>query len=377
MATSISRALPCGHKSLVVACTLILSSTLIVPKANSAPKFATQFAVVPLGTLDNPGSSTVLRRVNSLGEAVKSFKSKNPHQASAAFIVSIAAGLDEITSEQATDFSALYGINDTGEVAGAINGPSSVLPFRAVRHTGFQLLPLLDQDTSGAAYGINDSGESVGFSGGTDGVRAVWWTRKGEVTGLPSLPNFTTTKALDINKKGDIVGYAGEADKVAVLWPSKGNIIPLDNLSTYTSSQAEGISDSGDIVGYASAFDPTAVRLRAVLWPAGSITPRDLGVLPGGSTSRARQVDTNGVVVGTSDSSVGNRAFIWTADTGMRDLNSLSTNPAIILVDALSINKQGAILAIGISTSDLPSGDSKDAEEHELPRQIVLLTPLN
>ena len=61
----------------------------------------------------------------------------------------------------------------------------------------------------------------------------------------------------------------------------------------------------------------------------------------------------------------------------MRDLNSLSTNPAIILVDALSINKQGAILAIGISTSDLPSGDSKDVEEHELPRQIVLLTPLN
>jgi probable HAF family extracellular repeat protein len=377
MATSIARVLPRGHKFHAVAYTFFLGSTLLVPRANSAPKLATQFGVVPLGTLNDPGSSAVLRRVNSLGEAVGGFKSANPHQASAAFILSLPAGFDEITNEQVTDFSALYGINDTGEVAGTINGPTSVLPFRAVRHTGFQLLPLLNQDTSGGAYGINENGETVGFSGGTDGVRAVWWTRKGDVTGLPSLSNFTTTKALDINKRGDIVGYAGEADKVAVLWPSKGSIISLDNLSTFTSSQAESINDSDDIVGSAIAFDPNAIRIRAVLWPAGSNTPLDLGTLPGGSTSRARDVDDNGVVVGTSNSSVGNRAFIWTAGTGIKDLNSLSTNPAIILVDALSINKLGVILALGIRTSDLPTDDSGGMEEHELPRQIVLLTPLN
>lgn len=377
MASSISQILPCGHKFYVVACVFLLSSALVVPKANSAVTSATRFGVVTLGTLNNPGSSAVLRRVNSLGEAVGGFKNGNPRQSSAAFIISLAGGLDEITDQQFTDFSALYSINDTGEVAGAINGPTSVLPFRAIRHTGFEDLPLLNQDTSGVAYGINEQGEAVGFSSGKGGVRAVWWTRRGDVTALPSLSGFTTTKAVDINKKGDIVGYAGEANKVAVLWPNKGGIMSLDNLLTYTSSQAESISDVGDIVGYASAFDPKAVRLRAVLWPAGSNTPRDLGALPGGSNSRARDVDANGVVVGTSDSSVGNRAFVWTASTGIRDLNSLSTNPAIILVDALSINKQGAILAVGIKTSDLPSGDLKDAEEHELPRQIVLLTPVN
>jgi len=377
MATSISLVLSCRHRLQVAACIFFLSSALVVPRANSAPKLAAQFGVVTLGTLNNPGSSAVVRRVNSLGEAVGGFKNGNRRQSSAAFIISLAGGLDEITDQQNTDFSALYGINDTGEVAGAINGPTSILPFRAIRHTNFADLPLLNQDTGGAAYGINEKGEVVGFSSGTDGVRAVWWTRKGDVTALPSLSGFTTTKAVAINKEGDIVGYAGEANKVAVLWPNKGSIISLDNLLTYTSSQAESISDSGDIVGYATAFDEKAVRLRAVLWPVGSNTPRDLGTLPGGSTSRARDVDTNGVVVGTSDSNVGNRAFIWTAETGIRDLNSLSTNPAIILIDALSINKQGTILAIGISTSDLPSGDSKDVEEHELPRQIVLLTPLN
>jgi uncharacterized membrane protein len=376
MATSIFPSLSCRHRFQAAARLFILSSAVIVATSDSAAQLATHFGVVTLGTLNDPGSSAVLRRVNSLGEAVGGFKSGNPRQSSAAFIISLAGGLDQITDQQNTDFSAVYGINDTGEVAGAINGSTSVLPFRAVRHAGFQNLPLLNQDTSGAAYGINEHGEAVGLSSGADGVRAVWWTRKGDVTALPGLSGFNTTKAAHINKKGDIVGSAGEANKVAVLWPNKGSIISLDNLLTYTGSQAESISDSGDIVGSATAFDPNAVRLRAVLWPAGSSTPKDLGALPGGGNSRARDVDDNGVVVGTSGSSVGNRAFIWTSITGIRDLNSLSTDPSIILIDALSINKQGTILALGIKTSDLPSEDISDEEEHELPRQIVLLTPL-
>jgi probable HAF family extracellular repeat protein len=356
----------------------LLAFALLTHPAYSAPKgsAASQYLVTPLGTLNDPGSSAVVRRVNSLGEAVGGYKSDKAFQNSAAFILSSAIGFDEITDGQVTDFSALYGINDSGEVAGAMNGPSSVLPFRSVRHTGFQLLPLLDKDTSGAAYGINDSGEAVGYSGGGTGSRAAWWTRKGAVTALASLPGFTTTRALDINKKGDIVGYAGEAAKVAVLWPTKGSPTQLGTLSSYASTQAESISDNGDIVGSASAYDPTVVRMRAVLWPSGSTVPQDLGVLAGGVASRARDIDTNGLVVGTSDSTVGNRAFFWSAATGMQDLNTVSADPTLILVDAMSISKQGAILAIGINKSDLPAGDSQDVEEHELPRQIVLLTPV-
>ncbi len=373
--TCFSRPLHGRYKSHKFLAALIIASICFVPHATAASQPPTGYSVATLGTLNDPGSSTVVRRVNSLGEAVGGFKSGKTHQASATFIVSNTAGFDEITNEQSTDFSTLYGIHDSGEVAGAINSPNSVLPFRAVRHTGFQILPLIGQDTSGAAYGINDKGESAGFSGGSSGLRAVWWTRKGDAFELPRLPGFTTTKALDINSKGDIVGYAGDRDKVAVLWPDKGSIISLDNLYSFNSSQAESISDNGDVVGSASAFDPGAIRMRAVLWPAGSSTPQDLGALPGGSTSRARDVDGNGMVVGTSASALGNRAFIWTSADGMKDLNALSNNPNIVLVDALSISKQGAILALGINRSDLPSNDTADLEEHELPRQIVLLTP--
>lgn len=335
----------------------------------------TGFTLTTIGTLNNPGSSTVLRRVNSIGEAVGAFKTKGQKEAASAFVLSATAGLDLITSQQSTDFSASYGINDLGETAGLINGPNSVLPFRSVRHDAFQLLPLLDGDTGGAAYGINQKGETVGFSSGANGVEAVWWTRKGDVMQLPSTPGYTTSKAVDINSKGDIVGYEGESNKVAVLWPRKGDIVSLGNLPNYTSSQAESISETGDIAGLSLAYDPTAVRERAVLWLAGSTAPQDLGALPGGSTSRARDVDSNDNVVGTSDSSSGNRAFLWSPQGGMQDLNTLTNDSTIILIDAVSISKQGVILALGIKRSDLPTSDTASLEEHELPRQVVLLTP--
>ncbi len=370
-----SCALPRRAKLPALAGACFFAAASGMPAAHAATGLPSGFTITTLGTLNNPGSSTVVRRVNSNGEAVGSYKNGNRTQAAAAFIVSAAAGFDEITDQQPTDFSASYAINDLGETAGLLNGPSSVLPFRSIRHTAFQLLPLLAGDNGGAAYGINQVGESVGISTGANGVHAVWWTRAGLLTGLPSLQGYTTTKALDINLQGDIVGYAGDVNKVAVLWPAKGNIVALGNLANYTSSQAESLNDKGDVVGSTTAYDPNVVRMRAVLWPAGSVVPQDLGALPGGSVSRARDIDSNGLVVGTSDSTNGNRAFVWTAQTGMQDLNSLSADPTIILVDAVSINKQGAILAIGIKQSDLPSDDTSDLEEHELPRQIVLLTP--
>lgn len=358
--------------SLLTCCTPLASAAPKPPAAYVPPA---TYTPTTLGTLNNPGSSTVLRRVNVNGEAIGSYKSLGVKQSAAAFIVSASAGFDAITAEQPTDFSASYGINDLGEIAGVINGPASALPFRSVRHTGFQQLSLLTGDSGGGAYGINQNGEAVGTSSGASGVHAVWWTRKGDISALPYADGFTTTAALDINKKGDIVGYAGEANKVAVLWPAKGSLVSLANLSTYTSSQAESVNEQGDIVGSATAYDPNRARMRAVLWPSGSTIAQDLGALPGGSVSRARDVDDTGIVVGTSDSANGNRAFIWTAQAGMCDLNSFSTDSSIVLIDALSINTRGAILAIGIKRSDLPSSDESDLEEHELPRQIVLLIP--
>lgn len=342
----------------------------------------TQYAVVSLGVLDNAGSSTVLRRTNSRGEVVGGYRQGGRSETAGAFLLS-STGILFLTDQQKTDYSAAYGINDSGEIAGTMNGANSILPFRSVRHDQFQLLSLLAGDTAGAAYGINKNGEAVGFTSGSNGIHAVWWTRTGQVTQLPTLANGGTVKAVAINAKGDIAGNAGNGETTAVRWPGKGGAIQLGNLAGFSSSRAESLNSSGDIVGASTDLEAFATRMHATLWPAGTTNPQDLGVLLGGTNSRARDVDDNDWVVGTGDSSQGNRAFLWSSSTGMLDLNTLSTNPALILVDALSIDKNGVILAIGIDVKDAPPMQAmgtmvatQHVEERELPRHIVLLTPV-
>lgn len=165
----------------------------------------TQYAVVSLGVLDNAGSSTVLRRTNSRGEVVGGYRQGGRSETAGAFLLS-STGILFLTDQQKTDYSAAYGINDSGEIAGTMNGANSILPFRSVRHDQFQLLSLLAGDTAGAAYGINKNGEAVGFTSGSNGIHAVWWTRTGQVTQLPTLANGGTVKAVAINAKGDIAG---------------------------------------------------------------------------------------------------------------------------------------------------------------------------
>jgi probable HAF family extracellular repeat protein len=352
---------------------VLIAAGLTTPKVYAGQNPTSLYVVVPLTTLDNPGSSTVVRRVNSLGEVVGSYKSDNKKTASS-FLVST-SGIDDVTSDQPTDYSALYGINDGGEVVGSINGGSTLLPFRAVRHTGFQNLDLLPGDSGGAALAINENGEAAGYSSGGSGVRAVWWTREGNVQELRSLPNDNTARALHLNKFADVVGTSGEIVKRAVLWPTKGIPIQLETPKGFTDSEAVSISDRGDIAGFATAYVPPAVQAHAVVWGPGGQPLTDLGTLPGGLTSRARDVSETGEVVGTSSTSNGNRAFLWSAARGMLDLNTLVSDPALILIDAVSISKQGVILAISIDANAIPPGQGSDAEEHELPRRIVLLIP--
>lgn len=360
----------------------VLWNAAVFSPAATAAEPAAHYQPVPLGVINNAGSSTVLHRVNVHNEVVGAYRGGKAKQVLTAFLLS-SSNFDPIADMQATDSSVSYGINDSGEIAGVFNGPVSQMPFRSVRHTGFQALPLLAGDVAGAAYGINNQGESVGFSSGPNGAHAAWWTRKGTVNQLPGLPDSEVAKAVAINNKGDIVGNAGEGNLTAVLWPDKGSAIPLQTLASYTSSRAESINDKGDVVGSATAYDDVTARIRAVLWPAGRTAPQDLGVLPGGGTSRARDIDNNGIAVGTSESDEGNRAFVWSAKTGMMDLNTLSTDPTLVLVDALSVNANGAILAIGINVADAPPMHAmhtmvatSHTEERELPRHIVLLTPV-
>lgn len=332
-----------------------------------------RYNVVEYAVLDSPGTVSVVRHINNRNEAAAGFKGQDRRKMSQAFILAPGGPLD-ITAGINTDNAVAYGLNDAGEVAGAFNTNSALRPFRSVRRSSFRELSLLPQDTGGAAYAINENGEAVGYSTGGNGARAVSWTRAGVIQALPT-PAGTTSRALDINPRGDVVGVVEEQPSRAALWPGKGAfvkgaLVRLDPLQGFLGSEAVSINERGDVVGFSVGVAGALDRNRAVLWRAGSIVPIDLGTLLGGGTfSRARDVNVRGEVVGVSTSDEGEHAFIWTEAGGMVDLNSLVSRPDLVLVDAVSINRNGVILAL----AEDAQGGGADHGDHEVPRRIVVL----
>ena len=333
----------------------------------------TRYVAVEYARPTNPGAPTVIRSMNFTNEVAGGFQTKR--RKSSALILLANKGVEDVAGEQGAGNSVAYGINDQGEIAGVYNTSTAQRPFRAVRRVGFQELTLPAGSNGGIAYAINEIGEVAGYVSGTTGIRPVWWTRRGEVQLLQSHGNLAT-QALDLNDRGDFVGVSGGEPKAAVLWPRKGAIVSLGNLPGFTHSEAVAISENGTIAGMATGFGEFPTRSRAVLWQPGGLAIQDLGALPGGTDSRARDVNNRGEVVGSSTSPDGDRAFIWTALSGMRDLNTLVTVPGLVMTDALSVNRRGDIVVMGHDPgADTHTEPDKHADHHTAPR-IFVLRPL-
>ena len=263
-----------------------------------------------------------------------------------------------------SDYSTAFDINDFGDIAGAANTATALRAFRSRRNTAYIELGRLSGDTGSAAFGINLRGEIVGYSSGPNGTRAVIWNPGGIVSPLPALSGSNGSRALAINDRGDVVGVSEmPSGPRATLWVApRAAARDLGTLPGHGVSEALSISESGDVVGSSGNLQ----QRRAVLWAQGGVI-RDLGTLPGGATSRALGI-REGEVVGTSATSDGEHAFLWTQAAGMQDLNSLLTSRSgFILTQAVSINSQGTILAIG------QNDDSH--QTHEKPLRIFILVP--
>jgi probable HAF family extracellular repeat protein len=262
-----------------------------------------------------------------------------------------------------SDYSTAFGINDFGDIAGAANTATGLRAFRSRRNTAYIELGPLSGDTSSGAFGINLHGEIVGYSSGPNGTRAVIWNPGGIVQPLPALSGTNGSRAFAINDSGDVVGVSEmPSGPRATLWTRGGTAQDLGTLAGHDLSEALSINESGDVVG--SSGNPQ--QRRAVLWAQGGAI-RSLGTLPGGASSRALGI-SKGEVVGTSETSDGEHAFLWTDAGGMQDLNSLLTSRSgFVLTQAVSINSQGIILAIGQNDDSL--------QTHEKPLRIFMLVP--
>ena len=263
-----------------------------------------------------------------------------------------------------SDYSTAFDINDFGDIAGAANTATGLRAFRSRRNTAYIELGPLSGDTNSAAFGINLRGEVVGYSSGPNGTRAVIWNPGGIVRPLPALSGTNGSRALAINDTGDVVGVSEmPSGPRATLWVApRSTAQDLGTLPGHGVSEALSISESGDVVGSSGNLQ----QRRAVLWAQGGAI-RDLGTLPGGASSRALGI-SKGEVVGTSETSNGEHAFLWTDAGGMQDLNSLLTSRSgFVLTQAVSINSQGIILAIGQNDDSLHT--------HEKPLRIFMLVP--
>lgn len=110
-------------------------------------------------------------------------------------------------------------------------------------------------------------------------------------------------------------------------------ICDLGVLEGGESSFAKAVSDDGNVV---VGYSDSSKGERAFLWTAdtGMI---DLGTLPGGEKSNATDVSADGkIILGKSDSQDGWQTFIWTKETGMRPLGA-DISPMAISADGSTI----------------------------------------
>ena len=206
--------------------------------------------------------------------------------------------------------------------------PLQVLQFRPVIWgpdlRQVQELPLLPQDTAGAATAINDRGQVVGISGacgtavgGVTARNAVLW-EKGTVTNIGNLGGVAWNTPMAINEHGDVVGFSNvnandgaTFNARAFLWTRGRGIRSLGTLPGDALSQALGINDQGQVVGISCTAG--FASCRAFLWQKGVMT--DLNELVSGEFNEqlftANDINERGEITGQSLDATGAFSAVW------------------------------------------------------------------
>jgi probable HAF family extracellular repeat protein len=252
---------------------------------------------------------------------------------------------------------------------GAAKSSQACLPF-VFQNGVMTQLPTLG-GPNGIANWINNHSEAVGWAEtinkdptpgcGVLQFQPVLWGTTSTRT-LPVFPGDSDGIAYSINDNGQVVGASGPctpfnanlgvymAPKHAMLWEG-GAAINLGNLGgdgLGGGNHACAINNNGQVVGHSDLTGDTTFHTFLWTWETGM---KDLGTLSGDFASTAISINDPGVIVGGSfDSNFNPRAFVWTGGT-MTDLNgALTSNPQkIYLLLASSINASGEIVGLGVT----------------------------
>jgi uncharacterized membrane protein len=253
-------------------------------------------------------------------------------------------------------------INDSDVLIGrSPNGP-----FRWSLATGPQLLTDMRD-----VVAINNSGQILGRHNPTPGATPIGGIRNADGTffALPLPPNTGDFFGGGLSNAGDVTGTLYIVDPktsngvtLAHYWPPGGEAINLGDLpGSNVVSFADGVSADHRIIagsGMAQTSPMTGAQ-RAVYWDQ-YLQIHEIGVLAGMDTSGTYDINDGGEVVGFSFKSpdgVHMRAFHWTLEEGIQDLNLLIDNPDNhwTLVIGNEINDAG-VIAVGANYDGLNRG---------------------
>ena len=219
---------------------------------------------------------------------------------------------------------------------------------------------------NGFAAGANNLGQIVGWAENTvhdptcdpaskqvlQFKPVVWGPDGDDIQVLPLISNDTSGAATAVNDRGQIVGISGLCDQAvgrysaihAVLWQGH-RAIDLGNLGGVAWNTPMAINEFGVVVGFANVpggKSPGSFHAHAFVWTAAA-GMRDLGTLPGDSISEALGINDEGVIVGESCGASGCRAVLW-RNGGIVDLNTqVARGYTDQLVFANDINDAGEI----------------------------------
>lgn len=293
------------------------------------------------------GANVTPRDINSSGEIAGA---RNTDQyPNIAFRWTASTGFDDLNGTSAN------AINDAGKIAGSTVTGAFVLDGNSMKSW-----------TDHTAYGINELGNVSGSQAGRNPYRetsipynpAVLEGNKWTVMDIAKVYPRGTRDGVyadiynlkDISETGVAVGsrhrYGLAGSSAIVINPPYSDILDLTYVVYLpTGGVANAINAQELIVGTSGSDSRNDIYATAFLYDG--VDANYLGTLAGGLSSGAYDINDFSEVVGYSQSTYGNRAFVWDETTGMRDLNELVATTGWILTAAYAINNAGDIVGIG------------------------------
>ena len=319
-------------RSLFAACAV---AALVAPSLGAGGPW---YRAVEVGSLE--GGSTTAAAINAAGQVTGHSGSTQVDPGSHAFRYE--AG--RITNlDPGFGWSEGHVIGPDGTVAGRADG----VIMRCRPGEPMQVIGALGGDF-GYVNGINASGSIAGtWSDGSSPIdwRAFVYTDAGGLKSLGTLGG-PDSWAVAINDAGQVAGYSWLPTTYHAFRFSDGEMLDLGTLGG-TTSQAADLNADGTVVGWAKTADS---QVRAFRWTDDG-GMQDLQTLADATTSAADVINDAGVIAGTFIAADGlTRAFRYTDRDGMVDLGA-PPSETTIWVGPIAINQSGHIVGTRFRTS--------------------------